>query len=259
LKGFQALAPEVKDVPNAYRYIQFKGAGVLAQLAELDPAQRDAAVAALTAFRKEHAGGWEIVPAMKQLAHLQELRGDVEAASQTYADLAAVPGVPKGAKAEAELLAARLLIRAAKYKAAEERLQALSASLPPGDPQGAAAQVYLAQVQLALGKPDQVEAQARSVIGSTADGAVLAAAHNLLGDCCRRKGQPEEAFWEYLKVDVLYGQDREELARALYNLAELFDKVKNDPLRAQECRTRLEDRQQFGGTEYHKKAVAERK
>jgi hypothetical protein len=259
LKGFQTLAPEVKDVPNAHRYIQYKTAGVLARLAEVDSSQRDAAVAALAAFRKEHPGGWEIAPALKQLARLQEEKGDVESAGQTYADLASVPSIPRDARLEAELLAGRLLIRAAKYPSAEARLQALAASLAPGAPQRAAAEVYLAQAHLAQGKADQAEAQARSVLDGTADGAVLAAAHNLLGDCLLRNGKPEDAFWEYLKVDVLYGQDREEHARALYHLAELFDKVKNDPVRARECRTRVEDKQQFGGTEYHRKAVAEKK
>ena len=73
--------------------------------------------------------------------------------------------------------------------------------------------------------------------------------HNCLGDYYRLRKELEPAFWEYLKVDTLYSQDKEESAKALYYLAELFDKVKNDKVRAEECLTRLKGAP-YSGTLY---------
>ena len=103
---------------------------------------------------------------------------------------------------------------------------------------------------------DGAEAQLKSALGATTDEAILAAGHNVLGDYYLKKGQPEDAFWHYLRVDVQYGSDREEGAKALYYLSQLFDKVKNDRVRARDCLTRLQDKGQFGSTEYHKRSLA---
>ena len=50
------------------------------------------------------------------------------------------------------------------------------------------------------------------------DDKLKALAYNTLGDYYQQAKQPDEAFWNYLRVDVLFNQDREEHARALYNL-----------------------------------------
>ena len=83
--------------------------------------------------------------------------------------------------------------------------------------------------------------------------------HNTLGDLYRVKGDKEEAFWNYLRVEVVYPQDAVEEARALYYLATLFDTVKNDPARAQECLEKLRREDRFRSTEYRQRAEAEKK
>ena len=77
-------------------------------------------------------------------------------------------------------------------------------------------------------------------------------------DYYRAQGQPDKAFWEYLWVEVHYNQDREEVSKALYYLSKLFAAVRKDPVRAKECLERLSDEKQFGGLEYHRKALAEK-
>src|SRR5260370_28497119 len=67
-KDFDALLPKVRDNPNAFRYVQYRGALVQVHIAREEPAKRDAAVAALEKFSTEHSAGWEIVPCLKQLA-----------------------------------------------------------------------------------------------------------------------------------------------------------------------------------------------
>ena len=130
--------------------------------------------------------------------------------------------------------------------------------MAPNDPQALKLKVYLAACDIAARKYDGVEKDLKTVIESGADSDVKALARNTLGDYYRAKGDDEKAFWEYLWVDVHYNQDREELSRALYNLSKLFVEVRQDKVRAKECLDRLCDEKQFGGLEYHRKAVAEK-
>jgi hypothetical protein len=258
LAGYRDVLSRLKESPAAARYFEYRIARVLAFQAEDDPAKLDAAIAAFSAFGKTHTGGWEIVAALKQLARLQETKGDLAAAGDAYAELARVPGISPRTRQESEILGIRLLLRAGRSADADRKLTELDSALSPGDPAKPAVQVYLAKGRLTRGDFAGVEAQVKSALAGTGDPSVQAAGHNVLGDYYLKKGQPEDAFWEYLRVDVQYGEDRDEDAKALYHLSQLFDRVKNDKVRAQECLARLQDRSQFGGTEYHKKAAAEK-
>ena len=256
LKGFKELDAELLDVPAAHRYMQFKVAEVLAYQAQDDPSKVDAAVAALSAFQKDFPSGWETVPCLKLLARLQEEKGDAAGALQTYRSLAQVPGAPPAVRQESTVLVARSLLRGGKASEAEAELKGLQAKMSTTDPQRPSVEVFLAQCRLAQGQLGQVEAPLRAALQNTADAAVRAAAHNLLGDYYLAKGQPGPAFWEYLYVDTLYNQDRDEHAKALYHLSKLFDKVKRDPTRARQCAERLKDKQ-YAGTLYQRRAASD--
>jgi hypothetical protein len=258
LKGFQDLDAQMRDAPLAHRYLQFKMGEVLALEAQDDPSRLDAAIAALTAYKNDFATGWEITSALKQLARLQEDRGDAVAAGKTYEELAAVPDVPEQVKRESAILVARMLLRGGKYGEAERKLAQLRTTLSENDPQRAHLDVYLAQSRLAQGHPEKVEGELREAIRGSSDPNLKAAAYNALGDYYRQEKRPEDAFWQYLRVDTLYNQDREEEAKALFYLRTLFDKVKNDPVRARECARRLME-QRFAGSAYQKQVQGEGK
>ncbi|HVS40306.1 MAG TPA: hypothetical protein VMS17_32410, partial [Gemmataceae bacterium] len=118
-------------------------------------------------------------------------------------------------------------------------------------------QVYLAQTQLAQGNVQGVESKLRNdVIKTAADDGLKAAAYNTLGDYYQQANQPDEALWQYLRVDMLYKQDREEQARALYNLAKLFESVRGDAARSKACLERLKG-DAFAGAEYQARALKE--
>jgi hypothetical protein len=256
LKAYRDLLPGAKESPAGTRYLQYRIAAVLALQAEDAPEKLDPAIDAFVAFGKHHVDGWEIVAALKQLARLQEEKGNLAGAGEAYADLARVPGITERTRQDSAILGARLLLRAGRPDDAEKKLLALDSTLSAAEPAKSAVQVFLAQVRLARGDLANVESQLNSARGKTSDPAVLAACHNLLGDYYLKKGRLEDAFWQYLQVDVQYGDDREEDAKALFHLSQLFDKAKNDKVRARDCLTRLQDKTQFGGTEYHRKAVA---
>ena len=82
-------------------------------------------------------------------------------------------------------------------------------------------------------------------------------AHASLGDYYRIKKQDEEALWEYLKVDALYSQEKEEHAKALYWLSRLFESVQGSKIRAGQCLDRLLDKT-YAGTEYQRKVLGEK-
>jgi hypothetical protein len=252
---FEALAPKLANEPSAARFIRFKVLQIAVLQAKDDPTQVEPTINLLKAFKKEHDKGWEIVPALKLLACMQEDKGDIAEARQTYLDLAKIPNLPKEVKQEADLLVAQLSLRSGKLDEAKQILEDLRTSLPAADPQRPFALVYLAQVQLSLNKLSDVEANLKAALAASSEPAVKCLAHNTLGDFYRKKNQNEEAFWEYLRVDALYPQDRNEHAKALYYLWKLFADVKKDMVKSQEYLDKL---RLLDDTEYAKKAAGEK-
>jgi tetratricopeptide (TPR) repeat protein len=236
---FDALGAKMAGNPNAVRFIQFKSAQVLAELSVYDVTQIDQAIAVLKAFKADNDKSWELVPALKLLAEVQERKGDVADARQTYLELVKIPNLPKEMKQDAELLIAQLSIRAGKLDDAEKILDGLRTSLAPNEPQRGVALVYLAQTQIALNKLNDVEATLKGALAATSEPLVKGLAHNALGDYYRKKNLNDDAFWEYLRVDALYSQDRNEHAKALYYLSKLFADVKKDKVKAQEYLDKL--------------------
>jgi hypothetical protein len=258
LQAAKELDPKFKTEPSIHRYFQWKMAEVLVLQSKDDPSKLDAALAALSAYKTDFTDGWEIVPCLKLLAKMLEDKGDAEGASKAYADLAAVPNLPKEMKQESEIQGVRLLLRVRKFADAEGRLKTMQAALAKDDPQRAFVDVCLVQSQMAQGNLDGAEPQLQAALRTATEASVRGLAHSLLGDYYERKNQLEEAFWQYLRVDVLYNQDKEEHAKALFHLATLFDKVKKDPFRAEECLTRLRS-PAFAGTAYGRQVSEEKK
>jgi hypothetical protein len=252
---FELLAPRLANTPNAARFIQFKVLQIAALQAKEDPIQLDPTIKLLQAFKTEHDKGWELVPALKLLAEMQESKGDVADAKQTYLELTKIANLPKETKQEADLLVAQLSLRTGEFDKAEKSLDALRAELSPNDPQRPFVLMYLAQCQMAMNKLNDVESHLRAALASSAEPEVKCQAHTALGDFYRKKNLNEEAFWEYLRVDALYSQNRNEHAKALYFLSKLFAEVKKDKVKSQEY---LEKLKLLDGTEYAKKAATEK-
>ncbi len=251
---------KLRRIPSVHRYFRYRIAQTLALLAQDDTTRRDAAFTALNDYKTNFADGWEIVPALQLLASLQEEKGDTEGAGQTYAALSELPGISSDMKLQSQLRGARLLMRALKFREAEQKLKQVQSALPSDDPQRAFVEVYLIQSRIAQkGNLDGVEKKLEQIVHTGKDGSLSALAHNALGDYYRTKGDNVQAFWEYCKVDMLYNQDKEEHAKALYYLSQLFDRPpRNNRDRAEEFLSRLKS-PQFDGTLYQRLAAVEKK
>lgn len=262
LLAFQELDrnEKLRSIVSVHRYFQYRIAQTTALLAQEDAGRREAALAALNEYKTAFADGWQIVPALQLLASLQEEKGDTEAASKTYTNLSELPGISADMKLQSKLKGARLLMRVLKFREAEESLKKVESALPAGDPQRGFVEVCLMQSRIAQkGNLSGVEKKLEQIVHNSKDGGLRALAHNALGDYYRTKGDDAQAFWEYCKVDMLYNQDKEEHAKALYYLSQLSGKPpRSRQAMAEDYRTRLKS-PQFDGTLYQRLAAGEKK
>jgi hypothetical protein len=254
IKAYEDLRDRLSE-ERARRQAEFKVARLQARRAEDDPATADAAIASLTRFMNQYPKSWQLTRCADLLAGLQESREDWAGAQRTYEGLAAVPDLPPEVRQEVELKVVHTLTAARRYADAEKRIEELSRTTPPDGIQAARLQIALAECQAAAGKAEPAAALLEALINRTGDPDVKALAYNALGDCHRLANKPKDALWDYLWVDVIYHQNREEHARALYHIAKLFAELKDDA-RAKQYRERLEKDRQFSGLKYQKQLAA---
>ncbi len=235
---YRKALPGLSQRRFAQRHVQYKIARLLARLAEDDSSQVGAALEALTHFKQDHPRSWQVSSCAKLLAELQLAKEDYEGAQKTYAELAALPGLPREISQECTLLVTQVLLRGKKYADAEARLRDILKKVPPEDPQAVRARVYLAVCSAAADKLDEAVRQLEGILATSTDNEVKAIAYNTLGDCYRLKNRPRDALWAYLWVDVIYHQNRREHAKAIAQLAKLFEEL-GDSARASQYQEKL--------------------
>lgn len=117
------------------------------------------------------------------------------------------------------------------------------------------AKIAKADALVASNKPAEAEKLAREAIDELSQEDrvnYLARARNTLGDALAAQKREKEAVLDgYMWVHVLYNNDANEHARAVYNLAQLFDKI-GYPDRAQQMAELL--KVDFGRSQWAKKA-----
>jgi tetratricopeptide (TPR) repeat protein len=240
LRSYQEILPRLAGEKSKFaeRHVQYKIARLWARRAEEDASQLESAIAALTRFNKDYPDGWQISHGAKLLAQLQLDKGDLEGARKTYEEVAAASNLPKEVQQDCEFRTIEIFIRAKKIAEAEGRLQTMRKSMTANDPQAARIAVYQAECLGVSGKLSEAVAQLEGIIARTTDKDLKALAYNALGDCYRLNSRPKEALWPYLWVDVIYHQDRQEHAKAMVELAKLFEE-QGDAARAKEYKDKL--------------------
>jgi tetratricopeptide (TPR) repeat protein len=257
LKHYEAVLPRLsgRQYDKVRRQVKYKVALLTFRQAQEDGTSLAPAVRLLKEFRKNFPDGWQYVPSSRLLAQLLIATGDFDGAEAVYKDLAARSDQPDEERDTFRLLAAQVSMRSGKYADAYAKLQAAADRIKDRR-QKLKAQVYEAECLAGMGKPTEARAKLTAVLSQARDDRDLRAlAYNTLGICCYLGKQYKEALWEFLRVDVVYHQDREEHAKALYYLCDLFDKLK-EPERAEECRSKLKGKE-FAGTEYQRRFLTE--
>jgi tetratricopeptide (TPR) repeat protein len=236
---FQKAAGEVKGKPFLERAAAFGRAEALGEIAAVDPTKRAQAVEALESFAKSYPGSRQLGAALISLVRLRLSEGDTAGAEAALRDLEAkVPW----AVDRAAVLKARVLAKKGENEAAISALDALISASPAGSVKSRDAKLAKAESLAALKKFSEAEALVREVIAEAPAEEKLfqAVAHNTLGDCLRAAGRPKDALLAYLKTDILYSDAKDEHARALAHISDLWRLLKQSP-RADEAKARLRD------------------
>ncbi len=213
-----------------------------ARLAESEPEQTDQVLALLNREKGNLEAGWTELPSLLLLSSLQQIKGDNEGAQRTLGQLAERPGLSPESRERANLARARILLRLKKLPEATALLGRVS------DPASKA--IFQTALLIAQGQSTPgLDLALKPAIAKATDPGLQAMGANLLGEWYLSANQKEDAFWEFLRVETLFSQDRAEEARALFHLSTLFDSVRNDPSRAGACREKLK-KPYFAGTDH---------
>ncbi len=252
------LAPGQK---NAARNIEYRVALLELTLAGETGTGMDKALDGLSQFVDKNADGWQITSACHLLGQLLQDAGKFAQAEEVYRKLAEAK-VSDKTRQEAQLFEAQAILRSGKHDQALKKLDAFIGKLDGDSPQAMRARVIQGACFLAGKKaaddPDTKKGLdlLRKVVKDAKDSGVKALAYNTMGEWLFASEKYKEARWEFLWVDVVYNQDKNEHSRALYWLWKTFGSL-GDLDRANECFETLNERQ-FNGLPFQQKAQREK-
>jgi hypothetical protein len=154
---------------------------------------------------------------------------------------------------ELELIAMKDGMEAAKIKAAAAG-KAISELITIADrtvqPELQARQTYCQ----ALATPGPALSAWETQLKSNEDAHSRAGIHLTRADYHRLMQNYKEAMWDYLWVDTVYFADRNQQAKALYQLIEVFDKL-GDVAKSRDCKERLASDGRLRDTRYQKQSA----
>jgi len=234
------------------RHIQYKIAFLTTVAAREGQSKIEYGLLDLRDFKDKHPNSWQLTECLKTLAEIQIGMKSYADAEKTYKELA-LANVDVPTKQEAEFLAAQVSIRAGKPGDAQKNLQTLLGKLPKGSSMIGRTQIAITETMLATKQTEQGRQMLAEIIKGTQDSALKARAYNTLGKSYFDAGQMKEARWEFLWVDLMYNENRDEHARALYHLWQIFTTL-GEAERAIDCRDTLLNNRAFLGTEYQRLA-----
>ncbi len=235
---YKKAATEAASKPFIAQDAAFGQARVVTELALNDASKIAEATALLDSFTRTYKNGRHIGPALESLAKLQIAKENFAGVEATLKEMAKLPG----GEDRAGVLRIKILTKKGNLDQAIGELDKVIAASSAGSNRKRDAQLAKAECLVSLKKYADAETLLGTVIqGSAAeDAATQASAYNSLGDCLKAAGRPKEAIYAYLHTDVLFSKEKDEHARALAALAQLWrDPQLNRPDRAEEMIERL--------------------
>lgn len=214
------------------RHIEYKIAQLTSLQAGSDPAQIKPAVELFLKFMDKNPDAWQLISFPKTVVPLQIKANDLDGAEQTLAKLAKTPKLPDDLRQECNLMSIKILMEAKKYPEAEKKIR--------DQMKGVADESQLTRMRISLAecmdfakKTADAKKELNEVITKTNNAEAKALAHNALGECCLRHNEVKDALWNFLFVDVVYNQNKEEHERALKNLVAVFKQMNDEKKAAQ--------------------------
>jgi hypothetical protein len=235
---YKKAATEAATRPFIAEDAAFGQVRVISELALVEPSRTTEAIGLLESFTRTYKNGRHIGPALESLAKLQLAKENYTGLEQTLTQLAKLPGGDDRASS----FRIKILTRKGSLDQAIVELDKAIGASAEGSTRRRDAQIAKAEALVFQKKFAEAEALLKGVIKAAPaeDANVQAAAHNTLGGCYRAAGRPKEALYAYLHTDMLFSKDKEEHAKALAQIAQLWrDPQLNRPDRAEEIMDRL--------------------
>lgn len=239
-RGYSSLAKKGQGNERVRRTMEFRELMALVRAADGkdESGFKAAALAAadrLAAFARANAKSWEVYPAARSAARLYVELGQHDKAGETLASLAAVPGLGSELKHESQLAEADARLRSGNPASGRAIVAALlkDPDVPAAGSLRERLSLYLLWSQFptpapkAPGtpppRPDTDIGKLQAAIDSAKSPHARAIGFNAKGELYLAFGLPRDAMWEFLNVEVVYQQDKEEVGKALTRLIEIFE------------------------------------
>jgi tetratricopeptide (TPR) repeat protein len=235
---YKKAAAEASTKPFIAEDAAFGQARVITELALTDASKIGDATTLLEAFTRTYKNGRHVGQALEALAKLQIAKENFSGVEQTLSQLAKLPG----GEDRASILRIKILTRKGNMEQAVGEIDKVISAAPEGSNRKRDAQLAKAECLVTLKRYTEAETLLNTVIKGAAgeDASTLAGAYNALGDCLKAAGRPKEAVFAFLHTDMLFSKEKDEHARALAALAQLWrDPQLNRPDRAEETTERL--------------------
>jgi tetratricopeptide (TPR) repeat protein len=252
LESLETVRLDASASPVLRQEVEFYRAAALANLALRGSGDPKDAASLLLSFVKRNRNSFHFYEAVELLGDLTLMVGSYENASLYYRQIAKAP-FPEYVL-RSSVLEGNALRAQGKFKEAIERYSkalSTSASDPESLRQQAIARIGKAACMAETGKVDEALAEIDEIIAKNdaSDDQLFALAYLAQGTAHRKAQRDLDAVMAYLHVDLLFFNQRDAHAEALYYLGELWPKV-NNPDRGVEARNLLKSR--YGSTSWAK-------
>lgn len=216
----------------------------LAKLAMTEGGDKNAATTAMLNFVRTAPNNYHFYDAAEVLGDLAASSGKYAEAAKYYGPIANAPWGDYQMRANNAV--GRALLAQKDFNGAMERFDAAMAvdlSTPEAAQQKVFATIGKAQALAETGKPDEGIAMLQDVIANNdpQDKTLFARTYNALGNCYLKANKPKDALQAFLFTDILFYDEADAHAEALYRLSKLWNDV-NKSDRAVAARNTLRER-----------------
>jgi hypothetical protein len=189
--------------------------------------QADKCIRDWTTFLLTQQSGWELWPATAACARLQIERGQYEDAARTWNRLSKNANMPPDAKLEAAIQEIDLLIRVKTAYSTATTNAATLLKTATGANKDRLSIYEVAAAHASGNKQGEGIAKIRAIMKATKDPLVHATGFAMIGELYLTDNKPREAQWEFLMIENVLNQDREEVFKALLRLVHIFELQKD--------------------------------
>ena len=231
-RGYGILAKKSQPNERLNRTMEFRELMALVKATEAkDESGFKSSVPAiadrLATFARANGKSWEVWPATMSAARLLAGLGQHDKAAGLLASLANTPDLGAELKVEAKLAEVDCLLRSANPAAGRNAVESLSKEkdVPTAGSARERLSLYDLWAKAPTPRTDESMAKLQASIDAAKSPIARAIGFNIRGELYLAGGSPRDAMWEFLNVEVVYNQDKDEVTKAMRRLVEVFEAV----------------------------------